>query len=115
MLTSVQEITNSIKNENKPTMIDFYADWCAQCKELDKYTYTDNEVVSLSKKLNVIKIDLTKENNDINNKYSIKGLPVVMFINRNGEELKELRITGFMEPKEFSKKINNLLESDNKK
>jgi thiol:disulfide interchange protein DsbD len=115
MLGSVQEITKSIQSANKPTMIDFYADWCAQCKELDKNTYTDNEIIELSQKLNLIKIDLTKDNSEINEKYSIKGLPVVMFINSKGNELKELRVTGFLEPKEFSKKINILLENESKK
>ncbi len=108
-LTSLQQIESSVKNENKPVVIDFYADWCAQCKELDKYTYTDEKVVELSKNLNNIKIDLTKENPDITSKYGIKGLPVVIFLKPNGEEIKELRVTGFLEPEEFSKRIEKLL------
>ncbi|MFA5012204.1 MAG: protein-disulfide reductase DsbD [Ignavibacteria bacterium] len=108
-LTSLQQIESSVKNENKPVVIDFYADWCAQCKELDKYTYTDEKVVELSKNLNNIKIDLTKENPDITAKYGIKGLPVVIFMKPNGEEIKELRVTGFLEPEEFSKRIEKLL------
>lgn len=108
-LTSLQQIESSVKNENKPVVIDFYADWCAQCKELDKYTYTDEKVVELSKNLNNIKIDLTKENPDITSKYGIKGLPVVIFMKPNGEEIKELRVTGFLEPEEFSKRIEKLL------
>lgn len=110
-LSSVEQIEASIKSENKPIMIDFYADWCAQCKELDKYTYVDGKVVELSKSLNNIKIDLTKENSDISTKYGIKGLPVVLFMKPNGEEIKELRVTGFLEPEEFSKKIEKLLDA----
>ena len=90
MLTSVESIDNSIKSENKPVMIDFYADWCAQCKELDEYTYTNPEIVELSKSFNTIKVDLTKENEGITNKFNIKGLPVVVFLNPNGEEYKDL-------------------------
>lgn len=90
-------------------MIDFYADWCAQCKELDKYTYTDEKVAELSRNTNNIKIDLTKENPDISDKYGIKGLPVVIFMKPNGEEIKELRVTGFLKPEEFSKRIEKLL------
>ncbi len=113
VLNSIEEMDNSIKTEKLPVMIDFYADWCAQCKELDKYTYTDEEIIDLSKSLNNIKIDLTKENEAITNKYNIKGLPVVIFMNSKGEEIKELRVTGFLKPEEFSKKINSLLESEN--
>jgi len=109
-LASLEQIESSVKNGNKPVVIDFYADWCAQCKELDKYTYTDEKVVELSKNLNNIKIDLTKENPDITAKYGIKGLPVVIFMKPNGEEIKELRVTGFLEPEEFNKRIEKLLD-----
>lgn len=108
-LTSLQQIEASVKSGNKPVMIDFYADWCAQCKELDKYTYTDPKVVELSQNINNIKIDLTKENPDITAKFGIKGLPVVVFMKPNGEEMKELRVTGFMQPEEFAKRIEKLL------
>jgi len=110
MLNSVETIQESIKSEGKPVMIDFYADWCAQCKELDEFTYTDKEIIDLSKSLNNIKIDLTKENKDISDKFGIKGLPVVIFMNSKGEELKELRVTGFLKPEEFAKKIKALKE-----
>lgn len=108
MLSSVESIDNSIKSENKPVMIDFYADWCAQCKELDEYTYTNSEIIEMSKSLNTIKVDLTKENESITDKYGIKGLPVVIFLDQSGTEYKDLRVTGFLKPEEFKKKINSL-------
>jgi thioredoxin:protein disulfide reductase len=110
MLNSVESIESSIKSKNTPIMIDFYADWCAQCKELDKYTYTDKNVADLSKSFNTIKIDLTKENKAISDKYNIKGLPVVIFMNTKGEEIKELRVTGFLKPEEFIKKMKTTLD-----
>lgn len=107
-LNSLESIEQSIKTGDKPVMIDFYADWCAQCKELDKYTYTDPEVVELSNKFNNIKVDLTKENSAITDKFEIKGLPVVIFMNSDGNEIKELRVTGFLKPEEFMKKLNSI-------
>jgi thiol:disulfide interchange protein DsbD len=110
-LASQQQIDSSIaKAESKPTMIDFYADWCAQCKELDKYTYVDPKVVELSKKFNNIKVDLTKENQEITDKFKILGLPVVAFIDKNGKEIEELRITGFLKPDEFLKTMEKALK-----
>jgi thiol:disulfide interchange protein DsbD len=110
-LASQQQIDASIaKAEGKPTMIDFYADWCAQCKELDKYTYVDPKVVELSKKFNNIKVDLTKENQEITDKFKILGLPVVAFIDKNGKEIEELRITGFLKPDEFLKTMEKALK-----
>jgi thiol:disulfide interchange protein DsbD len=108
---SVQAIDNSVKTGGKPIMIDFYADWCAQCKELDKFTYTDKNVVELSKSFNNIKVDLTNSIPGMEEKFGIKGLPVVIFMKPNGEEIKELRVTGFLQPAEFEKRMKILLES----
>jgi thiol:disulfide interchange protein DsbD len=110
MLNEQKLIDASVtKSAGKPTMIDFYADWCAQCKELDKFTYVDPKVVELSKKFNNIKVDLTKENKEITDRYKILGLPVVAFIDKNGKEIENLRITGFLKPDEFSKLMEKAL------
>lgn len=95
---------------NKPTMIDFYADWCAQCKELDKYTYVDPKIIELSKKFNNIKVDLTNGDKEIEGKYKILGLPVVTFIDNKGNELTDLRVTGFLKPDEFLKIMEKALK-----
>jgi thiol:disulfide interchange protein DsbD len=108
-LSSQQQIDSSISKAGKPTIIDFYADWCAQCKELDKYTYTDPKVIELSKNFNNIKVDLTKENEQITNKFKILGLPVVAFLDKNGKENEDLRITGFLKPDEFTKTMEKAL------
>jgi thiol:disulfide interchange protein DsbD len=103
MLNSLNEINQSIANSNgKPTMIDFYADWCAQCKELDRYTFIDPKVIELGNKFNNIKVDLTKGDKEIESKFRIQGLPVVAFIDREGREIEELRVTGFVPADEFT-------------
>ena len=99
------------KQGSKPTLIDFYADWCAQCKELDKYTYVDPKVIELSKKFNVIKVDLTKGDKEIEGKFKILGLPVVAFMDKNGKEMESLRVTGFLKPDEFTKVMEKALSN----
>ncbi len=108
-LSSQQQIDASVSKAGKPTIIDFYADWCAQCKELDKYTYTDPKVIELSKNFNNIKVDLTQENKQITDKFKILGLPVVAFIDKDGKEIESLRITGFLKPSEFTKTMEKAL------
>jgi len=112
MLLTEQQIDGSVaKAGEKPTLIDFYADWCAQCKELDKYTYVDPKVIELSKKFNVIKVDLTKGDKEIEGKFKILGLPVVAFMDKNGKEMESLRITGFLKPEEFTKVMEKALSN----
>ena len=110
MLQTQTLIDGSIAQaKDKPTVIDFYADWCAQCKELDKYTYVDPKVIELSKKFNNIKVDLTKGDKEIEGKFKIQGLPVVAFIDKNGKEMVDLRITGFLKADEFVKVMEKAL------
>jgi len=110
MLQTQALIDESIsKSTDKPTIIDFYADWCAQCKELDKYTYVDPKIIELSKKFNNIKVDLTKGDKEIEGRYKIQGLPVVSFIDKNGKEMDDLRVTGFLNAEEFIKIMEKAL------
>jgi thiol:disulfide interchange protein DsbD len=112
LLQTQSLIDQSIARANgKPTIIDFYADWCAQCKELDKYTYVDPKIIGLSKSFNNIKVDLTKGDKEIESKFKILGLPVVAFIDKNGKEREDLRVTGFLNPDEFKKVMEKALSN----
>ena len=76
------------------------------------YRYTKKGlVISHRKKFNNIKVDLTKENKEITDKYKILGLPVVAFIDKNGKEIEQLRVTGFLKPEEFSKLMEKALNN----
>ncbi len=110
---SLEEIQKIIETNKKPVIIDFYADWCAACKELDKFTYTDKEVSELAKSFTTIKLDFTQSDEKkeaIKEKYNVKGLPVVVFMTADGKELKELRLTGFEEPEDFIKRMQKTLK-----
>jgi thiol:disulfide interchange protein DsbD len=109
-LQTLAQIDSSIRNAGRPTIIDFYADWCAQCKELDKNTYSHPNVIAKSKEFNNIKVDLTQENAEITKRFNIMGLPVVSFIGKDGKEIENLRITGFLKPDEFEKIMDKALK-----
>lgn len=95
---------------NKPVMIDFYADWCIPCKELDKFTFSAPQVIEKSKKFIMLKVDLTKGNDHIRNKFNVKGVPTLVFLKSNGDELKNLRITGFIESEKFLSVLTKALD-----
>ncbi len=89
-------------------IIDFYADWCIPCKELDALTFSDPEVIQLSKEFETYKADLTKslspEVESLRERFKIVGVPTVLILNSKGEEVE--RITGFVNAKEFYKTIS---------
>lgn len=108
---SLEEGLAMAKEQNRPVMIDFYADWCAACKELDAFTYSNEEVgVALERFVN-IKVDLTDDNatsRKIMEAYDIPGLPIVDFYNSKGEVLRNKRITGFVRAQPFLEHIRNI-------
>ena len=80
----------------KPALIDFYADWCTACKELDEKTWSDGEVRREGERFVAIKLDLTKRNEWSANKqssYGVPGLPTVILFDSSGEEVS--RFFGF--------------------
>ncbi len=107
----IEEGLQIAEEENRPVMIDFYADWCTACKQLDAFTYSNQKVHEALKNYVNIKIDLTKEteeNEEIKERFSIAGLPLVVFINSEGKRLPDKRITGFMGPEEFLAHIRDI-------
>lgn len=89
-------------NNNERMVIDFYADWCIPCKELDALTFSDKRVLNEFERFTVYKVDMTK-NNDINEelrkRFNVVGMPTVLIIDSKGNEIK--RLTGFVNADEF--------------
>ena len=95
-------------NKNEKMIIDFYADWCIPCKELDALTFADKRVVETSKRFTSYKVDMTQtlsdETEKLRNKFNIVGMPTVLIINSRGKEVE--RLTGFINADEFLKLIS---------
>ena len=89
--------------EGKPVMIDFRADWCANCLKLEKETFPDPAVGEETKRFVLLKADCTDTEapnvKAIQKKYSVVGLPTIAFIDSTGQHLSGRSITGFVTPK----------------
>jgi thiol:disulfide interchange protein DsbD len=85
--------------EKKPILIDFYADWCAACKELDEYTFSTTQFKTATQDFVLLRFDATSPSPELDSlkmKYGIVGLPTLIFYDKTGLERKDLRITEFV-------------------
>lgn len=92
------------KADCKPVLIDFFAEWCAACKELDRETYTARPVLDESQRFISIKVDGTTDHEvleDLYQRFGVQGLPTVAFVDPAGQVLKDPRVTGYMPPEQF--------------
>ena len=99
----------------KPVVIDFYADWCAACLELEQKTFSDPEVEKRMQQMTLLKINNTESNsyNDqIIKKYGVVGLPTIIFIQADGVIKKELTLTEFESAEGFLKRLNQLTKQN---
>lgn len=79
------------RQENKLVMLDFYAKWCGACNELDHKTFSNQDVVDRLENYITVKLDFTTEQDkDLSEKYQIRGLPVVVFMDGNGKIYKRI-------------------------
>ncbi len=96
----------------RPVVIDFYAAWCAPCRELDEATFHDPAVVKHASGLVMIKVDVTQGGNPIHarllREYGIKGVPTVVFLTAGGRECRDLRLLDFLPPDQMLDRMSRL-------
>ncbi len=103
------EALQKAEEAGRPVVIDFYADWCLPCKELDHKTFSRPEVREELKKFVTLKADLTRtgsaEVKVLMKEFGIKGVPTIVIIDARGEERKDLTFVGFLEAHDFLSRL----------
>ena len=105
---SAENYEAGLQNNDK-MIIDFYADWCIPCKELDALTFSDANVISALSDFKSLKVNMTKSSDAtdiIREKFKIIGMPTILFIDSKGNEVH--RLTGFIGAEEFNKILSSV-------
>ncbi len=98
--------------KGKTVMLDFYADWCVSCKEMENLTFTDARVQAQLKNTLLLQIDLTANNEDDKaflQRYTLFGPPAILFFDRQGKERSDHRVIGYQNPEQFLASIKRAL------
>jgi thiol:disulfide interchange protein DsbD len=96
----------------RPVMLEFSADWCVPCHELDRSTFTDRKVIARSRDFAIFKVDLTRYDSPgsktLRTRYGVTGVPEILFFTRGGE-VREARVIGFIPPTPFLERLELVL------
>ena len=116
-ITNLEDFNQALAEANaqgQTVMLDLYADWCVACKEFEKYTFSDSQVVAALSNSVLMQIDLT-DSTDSNiafqQHFSVLGLPTILFFDTQGQEISSARVTGFMRAEPFAQHVNNLFSN----
>jgi thiol:disulfide interchange protein DsbD len=96
------------KQKRQPVLLDFYADWCVTCKEMELLTFSDEKVKAALSTYLLIQVDVTKntvEHQRILKQYALFGPPAILFFDANGEEKLSRRVIGFMKAERFLERL----------
>jgi thiol:disulfide interchange protein DsbD len=107
----LERILQKAKADNKPVMLDFYADWCISCKEMEAITFTNSEVGKALSRFALVQVDVTinsQQSQALLKQFGLYGPPAILFFNGAGEEQKSLRVVGFMAPSRFLERLQEL-------
>jgi len=112
-VNSVAELDEKLRAPGKPAMLDFYADWCVSCKEMEKFTFSDPAVRSKLDGMLLLQVDVTANNDEhraLLKRYSLFGPPGIIFFDAQGREIKGLRVIGYQNAERFLKTLSLVTE-----
>ena len=112
LVASVAELDQRLATSTKPVMLDFYADWCVSCKEMELFTFSDPSVAQKMSQMLLLKADVTANNaNDraLLKRFSLFGPPGIIFFEAGGREIQSIRVVGFQDAKQFGAVLDDVL------
>ena len=103
------ELDAKLASPGKPVMLDFYADWCVSCKEMEAFTFSDAQVKKQLEGMLLLQVDVTAntaEHKALLKRFHLFGPPGIVFFDAQGREIKGLRVIGYQNAERFSKTLS---------
>lgn len=110
-LTDLEQVLEQANTNNQWVMLDFYADWCISCKEMEAYTFTDKKVKNRLANFILIQADVTKNNDSdkaLSKHFNLIGPPAIIFFGPDKIERKASRVIGYQDTDTFLATLNQL-------
>ena len=108
-VASVGELEERLRSAGKPAMLDFYADWCVSCKEMEAYTFSDPRVRATLEGVVLLQADVTansEAHRALLKRFALFGPPGIIFFDAQGREIKGLRVIGYQDAERFLKTLS---------
>ncbi|MGA8050205.1 MAG: protein-disulfide reductase DsbD [Burkholderiales bacterium] len=103
-VASVSELEGALRAPGKPVMLDFYADWCVSCKEMETFTFSDPRVRAKMDGMLLLRADVTANSEQhklLLKRFSLFGPPGIVFFDARGREIQGLRVVGYQDAGRF--------------
>ncbi|WP_431476576.1 protein-disulfide reductase DsbD [Massilia eburnea] len=105
---NVADLDQVLASAKKPVMLDFYADWCVSCKEMERLTFTDTRVQAAMQDMHLLQADVTansEEDRALMKRFSLFGPPGIVMFDAAGKEVPQARIIGYQPPEKFLRRL----------
>lgn len=112
-IKTVAELDALIAKANKPIMLDFYADWCVSCKEMEAFTFTDPAVAKKMNQMLLLQADVTANDADdraLLKRFRLFGPPGIIFFEPGGTERRDIRVVGFQDATRFASTLDRIFK-----
>src|SRR5690625_381855 len=113
-IETVADLEAALAGTNQPVLLDFYADWCVSCIEMERFTFTDPVVAQQMQQMLLLQVDVTdhtEADRELLKRFNLFGPPGIIFFDEQGQELSDPRVIGFMAADQFSQVLERVFNA----
>ena len=110
-ITDLDQRITQAQGRGQIVMLDFYADWCISCKEMERFTFSDPSVLARLKPVLLLQADVTANSGAdqvLLKRYGLYGPPGILFFDTHGKEMGDFRVTGYQDVTQFLKTLQGI-------